>query len=473
MNTNNETALGTMPVGKLLFQLAIPTIAAQVINALYNMVDRIYIGRLPGGEGPLAIAGLGIAFPIIMIISAFASMIGMGGSPRVSIKMGQKDHEGAEKILGNAVTALIILAVPLTLFFYLGKESLLSMFGATKNILPYADDYLSIYLIGSIFVMFSLGLNSFITCQGFAKTSMLTVLIGAVLNIVLDPVFIFGLGLGVKGSALATVISQGVSAVWVICFLTGKRTDLKIRRKYMRPEFKVLLPVIALGIAPFIMQSTESLVQITLNSGMKRYGGVNADSLVSITTIAISSMQFLSMPALGLAQGAQPIISYNYGSRNMDRVTKAFRLLFSITVLYTSAVWLLSMTVPQIYIYLFSSGEAARRLAALGRPLIRIFMGGFLFIGAQYACQNTFMALGRAKISLVMALLRKIILLIPLALILPIFLGTTGIFTAEPIADTLASAITTGVFYFTSKKLLVHTSGESDNSASLQEPQQE
>lgn len=456
MNTNNETALGTMPVGKLLFQLAVPTIAAQVINALYNMVDRIYIGRLPGGEGPLAIAGLGIAFPIIMIISAFASMIGMGGSPRVSIKMGQKDHDGAEKILGNAVTALTILAVPLTLFFYLGKESLLSMFGATKNILPYGNDYLSIYLIGSIFVMFSLGLNSFITCQGFAKTSMLTVLIGALLNIILDPIFIFGLGLGVKGSALATVISQGVSALWVICFLTGKRTDLKIRRKYLRPELKVLLPVIALGIAPFIMQSTESLVQITLNSGMKRYGGANADTLVSITTIAISSMQFLSMPALGLAQGAQPIISYNYGSRNMDRVKKAFRLLFTITVAYTSAIWALSMAVPQIYIYLFSSGEAARGLAALGKPMIRIFMGGFLFIGAQYACQNTFMALGRAKISLIMALLRKIILLIPLALILPVFLGTTGIFTAEPIADTLASAITTGVFYFTSKKLLRH-----------------
>ena len=462
MNTNNETALGTMPVGKLLFQLAVPTIAAQIINALYNMVDRIYIGRLPGGEGPLAIAGLGIAFPIIMIISAFASMIGMGGSPRVSIKMGQQDYDGAEKILGNAVTALIALAVPLTLFFYLAKEPLLSIFGATDNILPYANDYLSIYLLGSIFVMFSLGLNSFITCQGFARTSMLTVLIGAVLNIVLDPIFIFVMGLGVKGSALATVISQGISAAWVLGFLTGKKTDLKIRRKNLRLEAKVLLPVIALGIAPFIMQSTESLVQITLNSGMKRYGGANADSLVSVTTIAISAMQFLSMPALGLAQGAQPIISFNYGSRNMDRVKKAFRLLFVITVAYTLGIWALSMAVPQIYIYLFSSGEAARQLSVLGRPMIRIFMGGFLFIGAQYACQNTFMALGRAKISLVMALLRKIILLIPLALILPLFLGTTGIFTAEPIADILASAVTTGVFFFTSKKLLVYTPGESE-----------
>jgi len=462
LNTNNETALGTMPVGKLLFQLAVPTIAAQVINALYNMVDRIYIGRLPGGEGPLAIAGLGIAFPIIMIISAFASMIGMGGSPRVSIKMGQQDHDGAEKILGNAVTALIALAVPLTLFFYLAKEPLLSMFGATDNILPYANDYLGIYLLGSIFVMFSLGLNSFITCQGFARTSMLTVLIGALLNIVLDPIFIFIMGLGVKGSALATVISQGVSAAWVLRFLTGKKTDLKIRRKNLRLEAKVLLPVIALGIAPFIMQSTESLVQITLNSGMKRYGGASADSLVSVTTIAISAMQFLSMPALGLAQGAQPIISFNYGSRNMDRVKKAFRLLFVITVAYTLGIWALSMAVPQIYIYLFSSGEAARQLSVLGRPMIRIFMGGFLFIGAQYACQNTFMALGRAKISLVMALLRKIILLIPLALFLPLFFGTTGIFAAEPIADILASAVTTGVFYFTSKKLLVYAPDDSE-----------
>ena len=291
---------------------------------------------------------------------------------------------------------------------------------------------------------------------------MLTVLIGAVLNIVLDPIFIFVMGLGVKGSALATVISQGISAAWVLGFLTGKKTDLKIRRKNLRLEAKVLLPVIALGIAPFIMQSTESLVQITLNSGMKRYGGASADSLVSVTTIAISAMQFLSMPALGLAQGAQPIISFNYGSRNMDRVKKAFRLLFVITVAYTFGIWALSMAVPQIYIYLFSSGEAARQLSVLGRPMIRIFMGGFLFIGAQYACQNTFMALGRAKISLVMALLRKIILLIPLALILPLFLGTTGIFTAEPIADILASAVTTGVFYFTSKKLLVYTPGESE-----------
>lgn len=454
MKPNSDNKLASMPVGRLLFQLSVPNIMAQIINALYNMIDRIYIGRLPGGEGHIAIAGLGIAFPIIMIISAFAAMIGMGGGPRASIYMGKGDYDGAEKILGNAFSALILLTIPLTTFFYFNKESLLSMFGATKNILPYANDYLSIYLIGSVFVMISLGLNNFITCQGFAKESMMTVLIGAVLNIVLDPVFIFIFKMGVKGSALATIISQGVSALWILTFLFGKKTQLKIKTKNLKLDFKILLPILALGVAPFIMQSTESLVQITLNSGMKHYGGVNADDLVSITTIAISSMQFLSMPAMGLAQGAQPIISFNYGSKNMERVRQTFRLLITCSIIYTSIIWLVSMSFPQMYIYVFANASAANELAHIGKPLLRIFMGGFFMIGAQYACQNTFMALGQAKICLIMALLRKIILLIPLALILPIFLGTTGIFIAEPSADILASTITGLTFYITSKKLL-------------------
>lgn len=454
MKPNSDNKLASMPVGRLLFQLSVPNIMAQIINALYNMIDRIYIGRLPGGEGHIAIAGLGIAFPIIMIISAFAAMIGMGGGPRASIYMGKGDYDGAEKILGNAFSALILLTIPLTTFFYFNKESLLSMFGATKNILPYANDYLSIYLIGSVFVMISLGLNNFITCQGFAKESMMTVLIGAVLNIVLDPVFIFIFKMGVKGSALATIISQGVSALWILTFLFGKKTQLKIKTKNLKLDFKILLPILALGVAPFIMQSTESLVQITLNSGMKHYGGVNADDLVSITTIAISSMQFLSMPAMGLTQGAQPIISFNYGSKNMERVRQTFRLLITCSIIYTSIIWLVSMSFPQMYIYVFANASAANELAHIGKPLLRIFMGGFFMIGAQYACQNTFMALGQAKICLIMALLRKIILLIPLALILPIFLGTTGIFIAEPSADILASTITGLTFYITSKKLL-------------------
>lgn len=453
MRQKDDNKLAVMPVGKLLFQLAVPTITAQVINALYNMVDRIYIGRLPGGQGHIAIAGLGIAFPIIMVISAFAAMIGMGGGPRASIKMGQNDMEGAEKILGNAVSSLFLIAIPLTFFFYWNQETLLSMFGATDNILPYGTDYLSIYLIGSIFVMISLGLNNFITCQGFAKESMITVLIGAILNIILDPIFIFVLGMGVKGSALASIISQGISAIWVLRFLFGSKTKLKIKAKNLKPQASVLLPILALGIAPFIMQSTESLVQITLNSGMKRYGGANADSLVSITTIAISTMQFLSMPALGLAQGAQPIISYNYGSKNMDRVKKTFRLLLMTTITYTFGIWLISMLIPQMYIYIFANASAAKELAVIGKPLLRIFMSGFLFIGAQYACQNTFMALGQAKVSLLLALLRKIILLIPLALIFPKFWGTTGIFIAEPTADILASIITTTTFIILSKKL--------------------
>ncbi|MBC8531832.1 MATE family efflux transporter [Gehongia tenuis] len=438
-----------MPVGKLLWSLALPAIAAQVINALYNIVDRMYIGRIPEG-GSLALAALGVSFPIIMIISAFSALVGMGGAPRAAIRMGEKRMDEAEKILSNAFVCLCIISAVLMIFFFFTKEKLLLMFGATENTLPYANQYFSIYLIGTFFVQVSIGLNQFISAQGFAKTSMMTVLIGAICNIVLDPVFIFVFNMGVSGAALATIISQFISAFWVLRFLFSKKTTLRIRRKYFRLERRVILPVLALGLSPFIMQSTESLVQLTLNSGMKTYGGADADLYVGTLSIIMSTMQFFTLPMMGLAQGAQPIISYNYGSKNMGRVKKTFKLLIISSIAFSAVMWAAAMAIPQMFVRIFSADP---ELLRLGVPGMRIFMAGMLLMGAQFACQNTLIALGQAKTSMFLALLRKVILLIPLALILPKFLGVTGILIAEPIADMLAIITTCIVFYFTTRKL--------------------
>ncbi len=446
---NNDNKLGEMPVGKLLWSLALPAIAAQVINALYNIVDRMYIGRIPEG-GSLALAALGVSFPIIMIISAFSALVGMGGAPRAAIRMGEKRMDEAEKILSNAFVCLCIISAVLMIFFFFTKEKLLLMFGATENTLPYANQYFSIYLIGTFFVQVSIGLNQFISAQGFAKTSMMTVLIGAICNIVLDPIFIFVFNMGVSGAALATIISQFISAFWVLRFLFGKKTALRIRRKYFRLERRVILPVLALGLSPFIMQSTESLVQLTLNSGMKTYGGADADLYVGTLSIIMSTMQFFTLPMMGLAQGAQPIISYNYGSKNMRRVKKAFKLLIISSIAFSAVMWTAAMVIPQVFVRIFSADP---ELLRLGIPGMRIFMAGMLLMGAQFACQNTLIALGQAKTSMFLALLRKVILLIPLALILPKFLGVTGILIAEPIADMLAIVTTCIVFYFTTRKL--------------------
>ncbi len=449
---NNDNKLGEMPVGKLLWSLALPAIAAQVINALYNIVDRMYIGRIPEG-GSLALAALGVSFPIIMIISAFSALVGMGGAPRAAIRMGEKRMDEAEKILSNAFVCLCIISAVLMIFFFFTKEKLLLMFGATENTLPYANQYFSIYLIGTFFVQVSIGLNQFISAQGFAKTSMMTVLIGAICNIVLDPIFIFVFNMGVSGAALATIISQFISAFWVLRFLFGKKTALRIRRKYFRLERRVILPVLALGLSPFIMQSTESLVQLTLNSGMKTYGGADADLYVGTLSIIMSTMQFFTLPMMGLAQGAQPIISYNYGSKNMRRVKKAFKLLIISSIAFSAVMWTAAMVIPQVFVRIFSADP---ELLRLGIPGMRIFMAGMLLMGAQFACQNTLIALGQAKTSMFLALLRKVILLIPLALILPKFLGVTGILIAEPIADMLAIVTTCIVFYFTTRKLFQH-----------------
>lgn len=445
-----ENKLATQPVGKLLFSLAMPAIAAQVINALYNIVDRMYIGRMPEG-GSLALAALGVAFPLIMIISAFAALVGMGGSPRAAIKMGEGNHKDAEKILSNSFVVLVGISVLLTVFFFFAKRPLLTAFGATENTLPYADSYFSIYLIGTLAVQISLGLNMFISAQGFAKTSMLTVLIGAISNIVLDPILIFGFHMGVRGAALATIFSQFISAIWVLSFLFSKKSTLKIRPKFFKLEKHIILPVLALGVSPFIMQSTESLVQVTLNSGLKAYGGAQADQLVGAMSIIMSTMQFVLMPMMGLTQGAQPIISYNYGAGRLDRVRKTFSLLLVSALTFSTTLWAVCMFAPQLFVRIFSPDPALLEIGVYG---MRIFMAGTLLMGAQLACQQTLIALGQAKISMFLALLRKIILLIPLALVLPRFFGWQGILYAEPVADIIAVLTTVTVFFFFARRIL-------------------
>ena len=434
-------------VSKLLFRLSVPAILAQLINALYNMVDRMYIGHIEG-YGDMALTGVGVTFPIIMIISAFAALVGMSGAPLSSIKTGEGDREGADKILSNCFVSLLGISVVLTAVFLLTQKQLLLAFGASENTIGYATDYLSIYLCGTIFVQISLGMNAFITSQGFAKTGMLTVLIGAILNILLDPILIFGFGMGVKGAAVATVISQAVSAIWVLCFLFGKKTKLKIRRKFLKIDPRLMGSVLALGLSPFVMQATESLVVVVLNSTLKKYGG---DLAVGSMTVITSVSQFALMPLTGLTQGAQPIISFNYGAKKPDRVRKAFRLLFISCVSFSTAMWLAALLMPQIFVVIFTDKPALIQMAS---HYMRIFMGGVFMMGAQIACQQTFIALGQAKVSLFLALLRKVVLLIPLVYLLSAFFQTTGVFAAQPIADILAATTTVSIFAYKFKRIM-------------------
>lgn len=444
---NSKNRLETAPIGKLLFSLAIPTVLAQLVNLLYNIVDRMYVGRI-AGEGSLALAGLGVCFPIIMLISAFAALVAMGGAPRASIAMGKKDTDEAEKIMGNCLTMLTVIAIALSIIFFFTKDWILMQFGASVETLPYASSYLSIYLFGTIFVQYALGLNMFITTQGFAKMSMATVCIGAVINIVLDPIFIFTFNMGVQGAALATIISQAVSAIWVVYFLTSKRSILKIKLKNLKLSKIIVLPVLALGVAPFIMQSTECLVQLVFNTSMLKYGN---DMYVALMSILFSVMQFIWMPMQGFAQGAQPIMSYNYGAGNLERVKKTFMMLFALCLGFSLLVVSFVLINPSFFIKLFTPDE---QLIAIGTEGLRIFMFGMLIMGAQSACQQTFLALNEAKISMFIALLRKIILLIPLALILPniMNLGTTGVLLAESVSDILAVIVTVILFFFYAKK---------------------
>lgn len=441
--TNN---LGKGNIGKLLISLAAPAIVAQLVNVLYNIVDRIFIGRMDNGE--LAMAGVGVAFPILMLISAFSALIGMGGAPLCAIKMGEKNNEEAEKIMSNSFAMLLIIAVVLTTGFLIFKEPILWAFGASEATIGYALDYLSIYVLGTIFVQIALGMNSYINTQGFAKIGMMTVVIGAIINIVLDPIFIFVLDMGVKGAALATVAGQMVSALWVLKFLFGKQSILKIRKKYMVPDLKVVGATMALGVSPFIMQSTESLVLISLNTRLSMFGG---DLAVGAMTIMSSIMQIVVMPLQGLAQGAQPIVSYNYGAKQMDRVKKTFKLTLISCLGFTVIMCSLLMIFPNIFVAIFNNKP---ELVEITTWAIRIYFLGIFVFGAQIACQQTFLALGQAKISLFLALLRKVVLLVPLIYILPNFFQDKlmGVLVAEPIADIIATLTTVTCFMIFYKK---------------------
>nr|WP_245185266.1 MATE family efflux transporter [Flavonifractor sp. AGMB03687] len=434
--------MGRDPIGKLLLRLALPSVTAQLVNALYNIVDRIYIGRIEG-VGDLALTGLGVCFPVLMFVSAISALVGMGGGSRAVVRMGEGKKDQANAILGNCTALLIALSVLVTGVFLVIKEPMLLLFGATENTIGFANDYLTIYLVGTIFVEISLGLNFFITAQGFSTISMATVLIGAVTNIVLDPIFIFGLHMGVKGAALATITAQAVSAVWVLRFLTGKRTKLRLQRRYFRINPKVLAPVVALGVSPFIMNATESLVNVAFNASLKAYGG---DPAVGAMTICSSVLQVFFLLLQGIAQGAQPIIGFNYGAGKLDRVKKAYKLLLISAFSFSCAACLALELFPHAFVLLFNDKPELVDLAVWA---LRIYVAGMFMLGIQTSCQQTFVALGQAKISLFLALLRKIILLLPLILILPRLITghqVMAVFLAEPVADVLA-ALTTGLMF--------------------------
>lgn len=440
----NDEKLGTAPLGRLMLSLALPTVLAQLINVLYNIVDRIYIGHMQD-DGNLALTGVGVTLPIITLIAAFSAFAGAGGAPLAAIELGKKDERKASLIMGNSAWLLVFFSIVLTIGFLIFKIPILHAFGASSKTITYANDYITIYLLGTIFVQLALGLNAFISGQGAAKAAMLSVLIGAVINIVLDPIFIFALHLGVRGAAFATVISQFVSAVWVVSFLKSKRSVLYL--KLVRPDKSLILKIAALGIAPFVMQSTESLVTITFNTGLQRYGG---DLYVGSMSILMSIMQLIVIPVNGITQGVQPIVSYNYGAGNRLRVKETVIRLVSVCLLGTLILAGVAIFCPGIYASMFTNDA---ELVALTCRIMPIFFLGIAIFGIQAACQSTFLALGQAKVSLFIATLRKIILLIPLALILPKFLGVKGIYIAEPVSDVISVIVTSVLCVITLKRI--------------------
>ena len=441
--------MGSGSVGKLMLQMAVPAVVGQVINLLYNVVDRIYIGHIPE-VGGAALTGVGLFTPILMLMTAFAMLAGSGGAPKAAIAMGRGDRALAEKIMGNCFSVLLGLSVILTAVFYFTAPALLRFFGASDATLPYGVTYSRIYILGTVFVLVVMGMNTFISTQGFAKFSMLTTVIGAVINIVLDPIFIFALDMGVAGAALATVLSQAVSALWILRFLTGPKTLLKLKTPNMKLTGGIILPCLALGISPFVMVSTESILSISFTNSLQRFGG---DVAVGAMTVLTSINQLLTMPLTGICQGGQPLISFNYGAGKLDRVKKAFFCQFGACVAYTTAFWLALLLVPQVFAGIFTdNGE----LVSYTSWAIRIFLAGAFSLGFQISCQQAFMALGQAKISLLLACLRKLILLIPLIFILPLFFQDKAfaVFLAEPVSDITAAAITTFTFLRFFRKLL-------------------
>ena len=427
--------LGTEPVGKLMFRLALPTITAQLINMLYNIIDRIYIGHIPG-NGALALTGVGVCMPLIMIISAFAALVGGGGAPHASIAMGKNDLNTAEHILGNCFFLQILISIILTVILLFGNRTFLLAFGASENTIEYAVNYMNIYAVGTIFVQLTLGMNMFITTQGFAKTGMLSVLIGAVMNIVLDPLFIFAFHLGVRGAALATILSQAVSCIWVLSFLCGKKTILHIRKKNLILKPEIILPCVALGLATFIMQASESIISVCFNSSLLKYGG---DIAVGAMTILTSVMQFAMLPLQGLGQGAQPVLSYNYGARRPSRVKNSGIVMALMVFGYTAIMWSLIILAPGMLIRIFSSDSV---LVADAIPALKQYFAAFIFMDLQYIGQTTFKSLNKKKQAIFFSLLRKVFIVVPLTYLMPytLHMGTDGVFLAEPVSNVIGGS---------------------------------
>ncbi len=446
---NGKEFLGTEPVKKLLFRLALPTVVAQLINMLYNVVDRIYIGHIEG-NGNLALTGVGVCMPIIMIVSAFAALVSSGGAPRASIFLGKGDKDSAERTMGACFILQIAVSVILTAALLIWSRDLLLAFGASHNTIEYANQYIRIYAIGTVFVQLTLGMNAFVTAQGFTKTSMLSVAIGALANIILDPVFIYGLNMGVKGAALATVISQSLSCVWLLLFLFGKKATLCLKIKNLKPCPSLVLPCIALGSATFIMQASESVITACFNSSLLKYGG---DIAVGAMTILASVMQFAMLPMQGFAQGAQPILSYNYGAKNADRIKSTFKLLLTVCLAYSATLWLSIMLFPRAFASMFTTDVA---LLDFTESVIRVYFGGLIIFGIQIACQMAFVSLGNAPSSIIVAVARKFVLLLPLIYIIPALMEnkTLGVYMAEPIADILAVTFTSVLFIFQFRRAL-------------------
>ncbi len=440
MNLNNE--MGTGSVKRLMLKMAIPATVGQIVNLLYNIIDRIYIGHIPE-IGADALTGVGLFTPILMLLTAFALLAGAGGSPRAAIAMGRGDNDEAERTMGSCFAFLVLASMVLTAVFYVSAPTLLRLFGASDATLPYAVDYSRIYILGGVFVLVVMGMNPFITTQGFAKVAMLTNVIGAVINIILDPIFIFVFDLGVKGAAIATVISQAVGAIWIIIFLSGRKSTLKLRLSNMRIKANVLLPCLALGVSSFVMISTESLLSICFTSSLSKYGG---DIAVGAMTVMTSVNQLISMPLNGICQGGQPLISYNYGAGKLDRVKESFLCQFFTCTGYTTLFWIVVMIAPRLFAGIFTADAALVDYTVWS---MRIFLAAALASGFQMSCQQAFVALGQARISLLMAFLRKLILLIPLIYILPLFIENKvlAVFLAEPIADVIAAAVTTACFF--------------------------
>ena len=447
--TQKNEFLGTEPVGKLLLKLAVPTVIAQLVNMLYNIVDRIYIGHMPQ-TGSLALTGLGVCTPIILIVSAFAALVASGGAPRASISMGKGDMQTAEKMLGGCFSLQIGISAVLTAALLIWNRDLLLAFGASKQTIGFAADYMRIYALGTVFVQLTLGMNAFITAQGFAKQGMLTVLIGAVCNIILDPILIFVLDMGVQGAALATVLSQGVSCAWVLLFLFGKKSILKLRAKNFLQSPRLILPCVVLGTATFIMQASESVISVCFNSSLAKYGG---DIAVGAMTILSSVMQFALLPLQGISQGAQPILSYNFGAKNVERVKKTYRVLLTVCLSYSALIWAFVMGFPRVFAGIFTPDEAL--LAFTGRAL-RIYCAVLILFGIQLACQMTFVSIGNAVCSIIVAVTRKFILLIPLIYLMPTLVPdkTMGVYLAEPVADALAVSFTAVLFFFQFRKAM-------------------